>query len=32
MGTIGIHEDFRQAGSLELGGWPVLFVYRPTAN
>jgi hypothetical protein len=32
IGAIGIHEDLRQAGSLELGGWPILFVYRPIAN
>jgi hypothetical protein len=32
IGTIGVHEDLRQAGSLELGGWPILFVYRPIAN
>lgn len=32
IGTIGIHEDLRQAGLLEFGGWPILFVYRPIAN
>jgi hypothetical protein len=32
IGTIGIHKNLRQRGPLKLCGWPVLFVYRPTAD
>lgn len=32
IGLIGIHEDLRKAGSLEVGHWPVLFIDCPTAN
>jgi hypothetical protein len=32
IGTIGIHEDLRKRGSLELCRWAIPFIYRPTAD
>ena len=32
IGTIGIHEDLRQRGPLELCRWAILFIDRPTAD
>src|SRR2546425_862107 len=32
IGTIGIHEDLRKRGPLELCRWAIPFIYRPTAD
>ncbi len=32
IGTIGIHEDLRKRGPLELCRWAIPFIYRPTTN
>jgi len=32
IGTIGVHEDLRKPGPLELRRWTILFIDRPTAD
>ena len=32
IGTIGIHEDLRKRGPLELCRWTIPSIYRPTAD
>ena len=32
IGTIGIHEDLRERGPLELCRWAIPSIYRPTTD